>query len=365
MRVSQASSLLQLTYKWHLSPRPRFSCARLSLADLTRWRQLTATPKMTVTQLRLLQYNVSSHSRKGEVMKQQLVQTALQQRLCDVALVQGCTGIHEPVRSGTGAVFQPANSILPCNDGSHVQAGTMLCYTADRFRVRQLSSVAEDLPGFVHSILLVQEISTSTAFITIVLASDLEAFSAPDKASPLAKLWNLMDELSTQCPVLAAGDCRLSSAADSLGSSPCIQVHPCQPVQHISSVSQSFFAMACSPKHQIQITDVESLLARPAAASAQYTQNAHTATCYITQEGASASSPAREAATDQNTSADQGTDYTRLVGSSSRQPQSSCTMAAQLRVLVNAASMVSCCYVIDVPCGTGGHDHEAADVHMQ
>lgn len=304
---------------------------------------------MIITQLRLLQYNVGSHTRRGEVIKQQLVQTALQKGLCDVALVQGCTGIHEPIRSGTGAVFQPATSTLPCNDSSHVQAGTMFCYIADRFRVRQLSSAAEDLPGFVHSILLVQEISTSTAFITIVLASDAGMFSVHDKASQLAKLWNLMKELSTQCPVMAAGDCRLSSPADSLCSDPSIQVHSCQPVQRISSVSQSFFAVARSPKTQIQITDVESLLARPAAASTQYTQNAHTATCCIAWEGASAPSPPREVGTGHNASVDQGTNYTRLASSSSFQPERSCTVAAQLRVLVNATSMVSCCSVINVP----------------
>lgn len=305
---------------------------------------------MTFTQLRLLQYNVSSQSRRGEVIKQQLVQTALQKGLCDIALVQGCTGIHEPIRSGTGAVFQPATSTLPSNDSSHVQAGTMFCYTADRFRVRQLSSVAEDLPGFVHSILLVQEISTSTAFITIVIASDLGMLSVPDKASQLAKLWNLMKELSTQCPVVAAGDCRLSSPADSLCSDARMQVHSCQPVQHISSVSQSFFAVARSPNHQVQITDVDSLLARPAVAAAQYTQNAHTATCCITWEGASAPSPARELGTDHSASAEQGTDYARSAGSSSFQLQASCTVAAQLRELVNATSRVSCCSVINVPC---------------
>ena len=305
---------------------------------------------MTITQLRLLQYNVGSHSCKGEVIKQQLVQTALQQGLCDVALVQGCTGIHEPIRSGTGAVFQPATSSLPCNNSSHVEAGTMFCYTADRFRVRQLSSVAEDLPGFVHSILLVQEISTSTAFIAIVLASDAGMHSAPDSAPQLGKLWILMTELSTQCPVLAAGDCRFSSHADTLCSDPSIHVHSCQPVQYISGISQSFFAMACSPKLQIQITDVESLLARPAAAPAQYTQNAHTATCCISGEGASALSTSRAVAIDQNTSADQDTDPSRLSSSSSLQPQGSSTVAAQLRVLVDATSMVGCCCsIISVP----------------
>lgn len=301
---------------------------------------------MTVTGLRLLQYSVGSHSRKGEVIKQQLVQTALQQGLCDLALVQGCTGIHEPIRSGVGAVFQPAASTLPSSNSSHVQGGTMVCYTADRFRVRQLSSVAEDLPGFVHSILLVQELSTSTPFIAIVLSSDAGIHSAHDNASQLVKLWNLMLELSTQCPVLTAGDCRMSSAAATLCSDPSIQVHSCQPVQHVSTISQSFFAT--SPKHQIQITDVESLLARPAAASAHYTQNAHTATCCITWEGSSAPTPPRKASVEQRASADLGPDSPTVTSSSILQHEGPSTVTAQLRVLVDAASMVSCCHY-DIP----------------
>ena len=300
---------------------------------------------MTVSQLRLLQYSVGSHSRKGEVIKQQLVQTALQQGLCDLALVQGCTGIHEPIRSGVGAVFQPAASTS--SNSSHFQGGTMVCYTANRFRVRQLSSVAEDLPGFVHSILLVQELSTSTPFIAIVLSSEAGIHSAPDNASQLVKLWNLMLELSTQCPVLTAGDCRLSSAADTLCSNPSIQVHSCQPVQHVSSISQSFFAT--SPTHQIQITNVESLLARPAAASAHYTQNAHSATCCITWEGSSVPTSLREASVKQHTSADLGTDSPTVISTSSLQPEGPSTVAAQLRVLVDAASMVSCYYSNDIP----------------
>lgn len=300
---------------------------------------------MTVTRLRLLQYSVGSHSRKGEVVKQQLVQTALKQGLCDLALVQGCTGIHESIRSGVGAVFQPAASTS--SNSSHCQDGTMVCYTADRFRVRQLSSVAEDLPGFVHSILLVQEISTSTPFIAIVLSSDAGIHSAPDHASQLVKLWNLMLELSTQCPVLTAGDCRLSSAADTLCSNPSIQVHSCQPVQHVSSISQSFFA--ASPKHQIQITDVESLLATPAAASAHYTQNAYTATCCITWEGSSAPAPPRGASVEQRALANLGTDSATVTSSSSSQPEGSSTAAAQLRVLVDAASVVSCYHFNDIP----------------
>lgn len=298
---------------------------------------------MTAMRLRLLQYSVASHSRRGEVIKQQLVQTALQEGLCDVALVHGCTGIHEPLRSGTGAIYQAAGTPMLSSGSTHSQAGTMFCYTAHRFRVRQLSSTAEDLPGFVHSIVLVQEISTSTSFIGIVLASG----ACINSASDLAKLWHLMKELATQCPVLAAGDCRLSSAADRLCSDPSIQIQLCQPVQHVASISQSFFATACctcSP-HQIQIKDIESLLARPAAASAQYTQNAHTATCCITWDGIPAQGPAMESSTDEGNTSHQGADPSMAASGSSN-----VDAAAQLGVLVNAASMVSCAAVLPLRC---------------
>ncbi|KAL3142457.1 hypothetical protein ABBQ38_002786 [Trebouxia sp. C0009 RCD-2024] len=303
---------------------------------------------MTAIRLRLLQYNVGSHSRKGEVIKQQLVQTALQQGLCDVALVHGCTGIHEPVRTGVGAVYQAATSTLLSSGCTHSQAGTMLCYTADRFRVRQLSSTAEDLPGFAHSIVLVQETNTSTSFITILLASE----ACTDSASDLARLWNLMKELSTQCPVLAAGDCRLSFAADRLCSDSSIQVQVCQPVQNVTSISQSFFATAGCSKHQIQIRDVESLLARPAAASAQYTQNAHTATCYITWDGAPALGPPTELTTNPGDIPRQGTGPSRLTSGPTMMGSSTVSVAAQLGELVNAASMEAAETVCDIaePC---------------
>lgn len=301
---------------------------------------------MTAIRLRLLQYNVGSHSRRGEVIKQQLVQTALQQGLCDVALVHGCTGIHEPLRSGVGAVYQAATGTLLSSGRTHSQHGTMFCYTADRFRVRQLSSTAEDLPGFAHSIVLVQETNTSTSFIAILLASE----TCTDSASDLAKLWHLMKELSTQCPVLAAGDCRLSSAADRLCNEPSIQVQVCQHVQHVTSISESFFATAGCSKHQIQIRDVESLLVRPAAASAQYTQNAYTVTCYITWDGVLAQGPATESTPGPDDIPQQDTGPSRLTSDSTMRYSSTVSVAAQLGDLVNAASAVSCCAANNMSC---------------
>lgn len=297
---------------------------------------------MTTTQLRLLQYNVNSHSRKGEVVKQQLIQTALQQGLCDIALVQGCTGIHEPPRSGTGAVYQSANaysSSAPSDSSSSCQAGTLLCYTAERFKVRQLSSVPEDLPGFVHSILLLQDIHTGTAFIAIVMASNTCTDPALCDSAPLAKLWFLMKELSSQCPVLAAAECTLTSPTDRLCSDASVHLHLCQPVHAVNSINQSFFATVCSSQQQIHISNVESLLARPAAASVQYTQNAHTAACCIAANGASSSSTPSDSAVDEAASADQkGVSGRPFHGSGQ---QGSQHIAAQLQVLVNAASAVS------------------------
>ncbi|KAL0051558.1 hypothetical protein WJX82_009797 [Trebouxia sp. C0006] len=62
--------------------------------------------------VRLLQYNVGSHSREGEVVKQQLVQTALQQGLCDLALLQGCSGIHEPVPCDHNAATEKLQALV-------------------------------------------------------------------------------------------------------------------------------------------------------------------------------------------------------------------------------------------------------------
>ena len=296
---------------------------------------------MAGTHVRLLQYNVGSHSHKGEVVKQQLVQTALEQGLCDLALVQGCTGMHEPLRSGTGAVYQPAgvqSNAASSGGGTKCQAGTLLCYTAEKYKVRRLSSIPEDLPGFVHSILLLQEVRTGTSFIAIVLASDTCTDSAPQNAPQMGKLWYLMKELSTQCPVLAAGECVLSSATDNFCNDASIHLHLCQPVHYVSSISQSFFAAACSAQHTIQISEVESLLARPPTASVQYTHNAHTAACCITCHDASAGSNPIDKSVTEGSSADCKGASHRLASSSS--VRGSGIIAAKLRVLVNAASMV-------------------------
>ncbi len=283
--------------------------------------------------VRLLQYNVGSHSRKGEVVKQQLVQTALQQGLCDLALLQGCSGIHEPVRAGSGAVYQPAfvqsGAAQPAQE-----AGTLLCYTADRFKVRQLSTIQEDLPGCQHSMLLLEDISTGTNLVAIVLS--MAASPQTEQQHPLlAKLWHLMRELSTQCPVLAAGEYTTSSEADSLCSDPQIQLHLCQPVQGINSITQSFFAAACSPPYSLQISNVKSLLARPAAAAVQYTQNAHTAACLITCSTATAAGKSAVSSSTQS-----GVSKDEEAKRSSQHPCGHNAATEKLQALVDAASMV-------------------------
>ncbi len=286
--------------------------------------------------LRLLQYNVGSHSRKGEVIKQQLVQTALQQGLCDLALIQGCTGIHEPIRAGAGAVYQPAfSSSGPVQ--SNIDAGTLFCYTANRFKVRQLSSSLQDLPGCQHSILLLEDITTRTNFIALVLSTDT---STQQQQQPLHNLWKLMQELSTQCPVLAAGECTTSTTADPLCTDPRIQLHVCQPVHSVSSISQSFFASACTPPHDVHITDVQSLLARPATAAVQYTHNAHTAACRITCS-ASMAADASALGVGSHTGVAMDSMAIEEAGSSTASTLGSDVIAGKLRALVNAASMVS------------------------
>ena len=294
---------------------------------------------MPATHVKLLQYDVQSHSRKGEVVKQQLVQTALQQGLCDLALVQGCTGIHEPLRSGTGVVYQPASTCscsAATSGNSHCHAGTMFCYTADRFQVQQLFSTPEDLPGFVHSRLLLQEINTGISFVAIAVASHSCPESCIHDPAQLTELWQLMKQLSTQCPVLVAGECTVDSTTNSFCSDTSIQLHLCQPVHAARSISQSFFAASSTSQHQMEISDVESLLARPTAASVQYTQNAHTARCCITLRAA-----AGEAAL--SVREFNATSHQRLPVAlpSSASIQGSGAVVTQLQVLVNAASVVS------------------------
>lgn len=293
--------------------------------------------------VRLLQYNVGSHSRKGEVVKQQLVQTALHQGLCDLALLQGCSGIHEPLRAGSGAVYQPAFVQSDAAQPAH-EAGTLFCYTADRFKVRQLSTIQEDLPGCQHSMLLLEDINTGTNLTAIVLS--MAASPQAEQHPLLAKLWHLMRELSTQCPVLAAGEYTTSSEADSLCSDPLIQLHRCQPVQGINSISQSFFAAACSPPYSLQISNVKSLLARPAAAAVQYTQNAHTAACHITCSTATA---AGKSAVSSSTQCGVARDDAEGAARSSELPCGHNAATEKLQALVDAASMVR---VKHAPCCT-------------
>ena len=281
--------------------------------------------------VRLLQYNVGSHSRKGEVVKQQLVQTALQQGLCDLALLQGCSGIHEPVRAGSGAIYQPAFVQSGAAQPAH-EAGTLFCYTADRFKARQLSTIQEDLPGCQHSMLLLEDINTGTSLIAIVMS--VAASPPAEQQHPLlAKLWHLMRELSTQCPVLAAGEYTTSSEAGSLCSDPLIQLHLCQPVQGVNSVTQSFFAAACSPPYSLQISNVRSLLARPAAGAVQYTQNAHTAACLITCSTATAAGESAVSSSAQRGDAE-------AAKHSSQFPCGHNAATEKLQALVDAASMV-------------------------
>ncbi len=151
----------------------------------------------------------------------------------------------------------------------------------------------------------------------------------------LAKLWHLMRELSTQCPVLAAGEYTTSSEADSLCSDPQIQLHLCQPVQGINSITQSFFAAACSPPYSLQISNVKSLLARPAAAAVQYTQNAHTAACLITCSTATAAGKSAVSSSTQS-----GVSKDEEAKRSSQHPCGHNAATEKLQALVDAASMV-------------------------
>ncbi|KAL3142455.1 hypothetical protein ABBQ38_002784 [Trebouxia sp. C0009 RCD-2024] len=124
---------------------------------------------MTAIRLRLLQYNVGSHSRQGDVVKQQLVQTALQQGLCDAARAHGCTGIHEPVRPGVGALYQAATGL--CCLVAALIAKLVPCFAILLTDSESGSFLAQQktCPDFAHSIVLVQETNISTSFIAMLL----------------------------------------------------------------------------------------------------------------------------------------------------------------------------------------------------
>ena len=296
-------------------------------------RQYETVTVRSFMDIRLLQYSVGSHSRKGEMVKQQLVQTVLQQGLCDLAMIQGCTGIHEPIRAGVGAVYQPLpgqNDQAQAGNQASIPTGTLFCYTADKFKVRQLSLSDEDLPSCQYSILFLAHVSTGTNFIAIVFSTDASSYT--QQFQPLSSLWHLMHELSIQCPVVVAGECicTLSPASDPFCTDPRINLHLCQPVHIGSGISQSFFATACTALQSVEISHVESLLARPAAATVQYTQNAHTAACRITCSGP----PAPGKASTQN---DISTSSAFGAVSSSASED-----AEKLRALVHAASLVGC-----------------------
>jgi len=119
-------------------------------------------------------------------------------------------------------------------------------------------------------------------------------------------------------------------------------------VQGINSISQSFFAAACSPPYSLQISNVKSLLASPAAAAVQYTQNAHTAACLITCSTATAAGKSAVSASTQSGFA-QTKDDAEGAKRSSELPCGHSAATEKLQALVDAASMVR---TDAVPCCT-------------
>ena len=241
-------------------------------------------------QLTLLQYNVRSRTVEAEKAKQQLVQTALCQGLCDLAFLQRCSGIHEPIRAGTGAVFQ-SGCDLPSQstalDECHkYQSGVMLCYSADRFEERQLATSAADLPGWAYKAVQLHDKCTGNTFIvmTACMSAGVTAQCQHSAALPISPFHLLMQRFSTVCPVVAAAEVATLQGLDSGISSlhQHMQICPCTPVHHATSTSQAFFAaLSTSSLHQIQLSNVQTLLPMPAASTLQHFQNAHTAVCNL------------------------------------------------------------------------------------
>lgn len=252
-----------------------------------RWcRARAASCSMQIT---ILQYHVGSRTSAAEIAKQQLVQSALQQGLCDLALLQGCSGILEPVRAGVGAVFHlgqgPPHS-RPDSAVEPVHTGVMLCYRADRFQARQVPSPAQDLPGYAYTAVQLQDMQTMTRIIALAvcLAAPTQGqFQQPSNTLTTA-LGSLMRQLSTSCPVIAAGEVTVQPGLQPLTAQmdQQMQISLCPGVNNLGSTSQAFFAAACTAEQQVSFSNMQSLLPRPAAHAVQHTQNATTVDCQIT-----------------------------------------------------------------------------------
>ena len=244
--------------------------------------------------LTLLQYHVGSRTSKAEAVKQELVQTALHQGLCDIALVQGCSRTQDTVRAGAGAVFQSESSHAPLSSSLGVQRvcqpGVMLFYRAERFQAKQLALVADDLPGWTFLAVQLCDTSTGSNLIALTactpsLAADAALAQSHEPAAALVTpLSHLMQRLSATCPVVAAGEVTALLGADTGLASlqQHMQICLCAPVQTATASSQAFFAALCtSPGQQVKLSNMQSILPTPLTAVSQYTQNAHTVDCWL------------------------------------------------------------------------------------
>ena len=241
-------------------------------------------------QLTLLQFNVQSRTSEAETVKQQLVQTALRQGLCDVAFLQRCSGIHEPTRAGVGAAFEAGcdwptqSAVLDKQHTDH--SGVMLCYRVDKFEEVQLATSAADVPGWAYKAVQLHDKSTGNTFIVVsaCMSAVSTAHSQHPAALPISPFHLLMQRFSAVCPVIAVAEVTtpqgLASGISSLDQH--MQICICPTVQHATYTSQVFFAaLGTSPLHQVQLSNVQTVLPGPEASTVQHIHNTHTALCSL------------------------------------------------------------------------------------
>lgn len=252
--------------------------------------------------LTLLHCHAGSCTHQVEALNRQLVQTALQQELCDIALVQGCTDVQEPLSAGIGAIlFQAGCALIPPlinGDGDSMdQSGVMLCYKADKFEARQLTRNADHLPGWEYKAVQLLDICTGNQLIALTACTSTR-LAAPCRMSAaklLTPFHRLMEQLSTICPVIAAGEMTLHQDADINMSSinQHMQILQLPPVQITATTnSHSFFAALCpSTGQEVTFSNVQTILAGPSEVPS-HTHIVYTVRCTL-QHVVNESTPAK------------------------------------------------------------------------
>lgn len=121
--------------------------------------------------------------------------------------------------------------------------------------------------------------------LTACASADSAACSQQPAGAVMAPLISLMQQLSTTCPVIAAGEITLQQNTDTDINSVHQQTQICllPPVQTSAlTASHGFFAAVCHvPDQQIQLSNVQTILPQHATAASQYMHSAHTVSCTL------------------------------------------------------------------------------------